>query len=67
MKQQISVGLDIGSAMTKVVVVEHGSDGTFHILGSAKTETKGGKQSYVISKSELTKTIKTLIQEAKRN
>ncbi len=66
MKGRTSVGLDIGTSMTKVVVVEHGKDGTFHILGSAKTETKGMKQGYVVSLSDLSKTIEETVREAER-
>ncbi|MFT5360027.1 MAG: cell division protein FtsA [Candidatus Paceibacteria bacterium] len=66
MKRRTSVGLDIGTAITKVVVVEHGKDGTFHILGTSKSETKGMRQGYPIDLPEVTKTVQEVILEAER-
>ncbi len=66
MKRRLSVGLDIGTSSTKVVVVEHGKDGTFHILGSTKTETRGMKQGYPTDLSDITKTVRETIEDVER-
>jgi cell division protein FtsA len=66
MKDRISVGLDVGTAMTKAVAVEHGKDGTFHILGTSKTETKGLRQGYPADITEITKGIKQTISDLER-
>jgi cell division protein FtsA len=66
MKRRTSVGLDIGTSVTKVVVVEHGKGGGFHILGSAKTETKGMRQGYSTDTREVSKTVKEVVEEAER-
>lgn len=66
MKGKISVGLDIGTAITKAVAVEHGKSGSFHVLGTSKLETKGMKQGYPIDISETTKTIKQVVLELER-
>jgi len=66
MKSPISVGIDIGTNTTKAVVIEHGKDGAFHILGASSVTTRGIKQGYVTNSEDIEKTIETLKQDLAR-
>ena len=56
MKQHISVGIDIGTFTTKIVVVDTTKEGS-HIIATAAVESRGIRQGYVVDKQEATNTL----------
>jgi cell division ATPase FtsA len=53
MKQQLTIGIDIGTSMTRVVAcVEDGSGGLPRIAASSSVESRGMRHGYVISREE---------------
>lgn len=66
MKQQFSVGIDIGSASTRVVVSSAGTspDGLPQVIAYASTETKGCKHGYIINREDALLGLKKAIKDA---
>jgi len=69
MKKQTTVGIDIGSYATKVVVCERddSTDVAPKILGVGIVETKGMKNGYVLNTDEATFTVHRAISEAEKD
>ncbi len=66
-KNNITVGIDIGTFATKVVVVEHAKEKDkklSKIIGTGLAETKGLKKGFVFDQKELIKTIESAVREA---
>lgn len=66
MKQQFSVGIDIGSATTRVVVstAPATEGGLAQVMAYASTETKGCKHGYIINREDASNGLKRVIREA---
>ncbi len=67
MAKNVTVGIDIGSSSTKVVVVEHGKDRdkkTSRIIGTGTAPTRGLKKGFVSDQKELIKTVQAAVHEA---
>lgn len=65
MKQHTSVGIDIGTTLTRVVVVEHSKEGA-RIIGVGLTETHGMRHGYVVNKEEVTASLFKAVQMAEK-
>lgn len=68
MKQSLSVGIDIGSSMTRVVVTEYASPDGGHprIVALGTAETRGVRHGYVINKDDATASLMIALREAER-
>lgn len=67
MTRNVTVGIDIGTQNTKVMVVEHGRDKnqtSSRIIGTGLVPTKGLKKGFVADSKELIKTIEQVVHEA---
>ena len=68
MSQKISVGIDIGSATTKVVVVESTKDDKSkpRIIGVGYAESEGLRHGYVINPEDAAKSLRKAIYDAQK-
>lgn len=68
MSQRISVGIDIGSATTKVVVVESLRDDRSkpRIIGVGYAESDGVRHGYIVNPEEAAKSLRRAIHEAQK-
>lgn len=68
MKQQIAVGIDIGTSLTRVIVCEQESvGGTLpRVLGTSTTPTRGLRHGYIINRDEAVATLRQAIADAER-
>ncbi|MCC6198900.1 hypothetical protein IT401_01655 [Candidatus Nomurabacteria bacterium] len=67
-KSHISVGIDIGSSFTRIVVVDNSSNkGVLPVvLGAGIVETRGMRHGYVVHRNEVTASLKRAIAEAEK-
>ncbi|MFZ4500166.1 MAG: cell division protein FtsA [Minisyncoccia bacterium] len=68
MKQSLSVGIDIGSSMTRVVVTEYVSPDGGHprIVALGTAETRGVHHGYITNKDDATTSLTVALREAER-
>lgn len=68
MKQSLSVGIDIGSSMTRVVVTEYASPDGGHprIIALGTAETRGVRHGYITNKDDATTSLTAALREAER-
>ncbi len=68
MKQQIAVGIDIGTSFTRIVVCESEAqnDSLPRILGSSIVPTRGLRHGYILNKEEAVATVKKAVAEAEK-
>jgi len=67
MSKNITVGIDIGSHETRVMVVEYSNDGerkTTRIIGMGSSETKGVRHGYVVNPEQASESIQKAIIQA---
>lgn len=67
MAKNVTVGIDIGSSTTKVVVVEHGKDRekkAARIIGTGTAPTRGLKRGFVADQKELIRSVQAAVREA---
>lgn len=67
MSKNITVGIDIGSHETRVMVVEYADDGqrkTTRIIGVGSSETKGVRHGYVVNPEQASESIQKAISQA---
>ena len=66
MKQSFSVGIDIGSATTRVVVSSAPitPGGLPQVIAHSAVETRGCKHGYVLQREDVTTTLKKALREA---
>ncbi len=64
MKQQVTVGIDIGTSSTRVVVCEARPQASPVVIGSAIAETKGVKHGYVFSREEALLGLRKALRDA---
>ncbi|HXK35078.1 MAG TPA: cell division protein FtsA [Candidatus Paceibacterota bacterium] len=67
MARNITVGIDVGSFATKVVVVETAGREAPKIIGTGVSESKGIRQGYITSIEEVAKAIKKAAGEAEKS
>ncbi len=68
MSKSFSVGIDIGSHHTKVVVANRNSKSrAIEILGTGKSPSKGIRHGYVTNSTEAIKSIKRAVREAEKD
>ncbi len=67
-KQNVSVGIDIGSSLTKVTVVSEQQGAKSPVLlGSGVAETRGIKHGYVVNRDEVTMSLRKAIKDAEKD
>lgn len=67
MKQQITVGIDIGTSMTRVVAcVEDSAGGLPKIMASSSIESRGVRHGYITSREEVTASLKQALIEIEK-
>ena len=66
MKHSISVGIDIGTSLTRVVVAEHESSDVPRVLGASVVPSRGMRHGYVVSHSEAVASLQKAIADASR-
>ncbi len=67
MSKNITVGIDIGSHETRVMVVEYADDGqrkTTRIIGMGSSETKGVRHGYVVNPEQASESIQKAVSQA---
>ncbi len=67
MKQIITVGIDIGTSTTRVVVCEQRVDASPAILGFGISETQGVRHGYVVNRDAVLTSLKKAIRDAEVN
>jgi len=68
MLRSITVGIDIGTQTTRVLVGEYGAqDGAPLIIGMGTAESRGMRHGYVASKLEVQKSLRKALDEAERS
>ncbi len=67
MKQQIRIGIDIGTSMTRVVAcVDDGTAGLPKIAASSSVETHGMRHGYITNRDEVSSGLKQAIQNVEK-
>lgn len=67
MKQQLTVGIDIGTSMTRVVAcVEDSGGGLPKIIASSSVESRGVRHGYITSREEVAAGLKRAILETEK-
>jgi len=68
MKQSLSVGIDIGSSMTRVVVTESVAPDGGHprIIAVGTAETRGMRHGYVVNRDDATMSLVAALRDAER-
>jgi cell division protein FtsA len=67
MKQQLTIGIDIGTSMTRVVAcTEDGSNALPKIAASSSVETRGMRHGYITSREEVALGLKKAVQEVEK-
>ncbi len=64
MKQTISVGIDIGTSATRVVVCEEHGEGSSKILGYGICPTMGMKHGYIVNRDHVLTSLKRALKDA---
>ncbi len=67
MTKNITVGIDIGTSSTKVVVAEGAYGEDIKIIGVGQAETKGMKNGYITKPEEIVRSVKRAINEAEKS
>lgn len=67
MKQIISVGIDIGTSSTRVVVCEQNADAKASVLGFGVAETNGVRHGYIVNRDAVVVSLKKAIRDAEIN
>jgi cell division protein FtsA len=64
---KITVGIDVGTHTTRVVVAEHDSESQLPvILGTGVAESRGMRHGYIVNSTEAVKSIKRALHEAEK-
>ncbi len=69
MNRSIAVGIDIGSYQTKVVIAEADRENDKiipHVIGVGYAESRGLRHGYIVSQSEVARSIKTAVAQAEK-
>lgn len=69
MATRIAAGIDIGTYQVKVVVAEHGRNGSrrsVKILGTGTAESRGLRHGYIVNGAEVTKSIRAAVAQAEK-
>lgn len=67
MKHQLTIGIDIGTSMTRVVAcLEDGSNALPKIAASSSVETRGMRHGYITSREEVSLSLKRAVQEVEK-
>ncbi len=67
MKQQLRIGIDIGTSMTRVVAcIDDGSGSLPKIASSASVETHGMRHGYITNREEVATTLRHAISEVEK-
>lgn len=67
MKQQLRIGIDIGTSMTRVVAcVDDGNGGLPKIAASSAVETGGMRHGYITNRDEVALSLKHALQEVEK-
>jgi cell division protein FtsA len=67
--RSIAVGIDIGSYQTKVVIAEADRENDKiipHVIGVGYAESRGLRHGYIVSQSEVARSIKTAVAQAEK-
>ncbi len=59
--KRIATGIDVGTHVTRVVVVEHTSGESPRIIGMGSAETRGLRHGYIVNKTDATESIQKAI------
>lgn len=67
MIRTITVGIDLGTTTTRVVVLELGKDGTQTIIGTGTSPSRGLRHGYITNTSEASKSIRKAVRDAEKS
>lgn len=67
MIRTITVGIDLGTTTTRVVVLELGKDNVQTIIGTGANPTRGLRHGYITNISEASKSIRKAVREAEKS
>lgn len=67
MARNIITGIDPGTSMVRVVVMEQKKDGTVAILGVAQKQSEGFKRGYVVNMDDAAKSINSAVKAAEKS
>lgn len=65
-QNDVIVGMDVGTSHVRVIVGEHRSDGTIHIIGVGLSPSEGLKKGFVVDLDKTIESIRRAIEEAER-
>jgi cell division protein FtsA len=66
MKQHVTVGIDIGTYQTRVIVCENSGTNVPKVLSVATAPSKGLRHGYIVSREEASQVIKKVVKEAEK-
>src|SRR3989338_4752299 len=66
MAHKVTIGLDVGTATTRIAVIEHTKGSNSQIIATGKSETSGMRQGYVVNQNEAVKSILRVKEEVER-
>ncbi len=66
MKQQLRIGIDIGTSMTRVVACADEGSGLPKIAASSSVETRGMRHGYVINREEVAAGLRQAVREVEK-
>ena len=64
--KRIATGIDVGTHVTRVVVVEHVSGESPRIIGMGSAETRGLRHGYIVNKTDATESIQRAIHNTEK-
>lgn len=67
MKHSTTVGIDIGTSLTRVVVCEHQNGALPRVIGSGVVPTNGLRHGYIVNKTEATQSLVRAVQDAEKD
>jgi cell division protein FtsA len=66
MARNIITGIDAGSSLIRVIVVEQKKDGGLNILGASQKQAEGIRRGYIVSPEDAEKSINSAIKSAEK-
>lgn len=67
MAKNITIGIDIGSHSTKVMVLEHGNERGSRIIGTGLSDTRGMRHGYIVNSESASQSLSEALQQAEQS
>jgi cell division protein FtsA len=66
MKQNVTVGIDIGTHHTRIVVCEHSGSALPKVIGISMVESRGLRHGYIVNREEAISSVKLALKDAEK-